>query len=99
MRGAVEAVGSSLDVRIGRGLSAAQHGPPASTRKKLSMSASAPTSPSPLKSGEPQAAQQLPARQAKNASMSASVAVSPSPLKSALQVRGQVASSARLLTS
>src|SRR3954447_15039316 len=65
---------------------AAQQFPPASTRKKLSMSASVPVSPSALKSAEPLhgAAGQVPARQRKNASMSASVPMSPSQLKSAL---------------
>src|SRR5881394_1240970 len=67
----------------GRRTEISQQGPPASTRKKLSMSASVATSPSPLKSADPQPGQQFPARQAKKASMSASVAVSPSPLKSA----------------
>src|SRR5215471_7498650 len=61
-----------------------QQGPPASTRKNASMSASVPVSPSPLKSALPQVSQQLPARHAKKASISASVPVSPSPLKSAL---------------
>ncbi len=60
-----------------------QHGPPAKTRKKASMSASVPRSPSLLKSALKQWAQQFPPRQAKNASMSASVPTSPSPLKSA----------------
>src|SRR6185369_8597474 len=55
------------------------------TRKKASMSASVPESPSALKSAvEVQgAAGQFPAMQAKNASMSASVPTSPSQLKSA----------------
>ena len=56
----------------------AQQDPPASTRKKDSMSASVPMSPSPLKSAVPQVTQQLPPRQAKKASMSASVPRSPS---------------------
>src|SRR3954463_10064445 len=62
-----------------------QHSPPASTRKKLSISASVPKSPSLLKSADPHEAQQFPAKHAKNASMSASVPISPSPLKSELQ--------------
>src|SRR5205807_7713206 len=63
-----------------------QQFPPASTRKNASMSASVPTSPSPLKSlllGQGGGGQ-LPARQAKNASISASVPTSPSQLKSAV---------------
>src|SRR4051812_13955636 len=63
---------------IGQG----QQGWPASTRKKDSMSASVPKSPSPLKSAESHAGQQKPAKQRKNASMSASVPTSPSWLKS-----------------
>src|SRR5262245_26091607 len=65
-----------------------QQGLPARTRKKDSMSESVPLSPSPLKSGEPQAGQQAPPRQAKKASMSASLPTSPSPLKSAVHVGG-----------
>ena len=59
--------------------------PPASTLKKLSISASVAESPSPSKSAVQHEAQQLPATHAKNASMSASVATSPSLLKSALE--------------
>jgi hypothetical protein len=57
-----------------------QQAPPASTRKNASISASVPTSPSPLKSAPPlkHVPQQLPARHAKNASMSWSVPESPS---------------------
>src|SRR5205814_8836819 len=61
-----------------------QHGPPPSTLKNDSMSASVPISPSALKSAEPQVLQQLPPRQAKKASMSASVPMSPLPSKSAV---------------
>src|SRR5262245_6172659 len=62
-----------------------QHVPPASTRKKASMSASVPTSPSPLKSAvEAHGAEgHVPARQAKKLSISASVPTSPSQSKTA----------------
>src|SRR2546421_12125193 len=64
----------------------AQQVPPASTLKNASMSASVPTSPSPLKSAElvHGAAGQVPAKHEKNDSMSASVPTSPSQLKSAV---------------
>ena len=64
---------------------AAQQLPPASTLKNAAMSASVPTSPSPLKSAEfvQGAAGQVPDRHAKKALMSASVPMSPSQLKSA----------------
>src|SRR5262245_65261575 len=68
-----------------------QQAPPARTRKKDSMSASVPVSPSPLKSAEAQVGQQVPARQAKKVWMSRSVPVSPSLLKSALQAMVRVA--------
>src|SRR6185436_7389423 len=74
-----------------------QHDPPASTRKKLSMSASVAVSPSLLKSAAPHAAQQFPARHAKNASMSWSVPETVSPSKSAVQRCRHTARSARLL--
>src|ERR1051325_6376652 len=67
-----------------------QQAPPPSTRKKLSMSASVPMSPSALKSALAWqgAAGQAPARHEKKASMSASVPTSPSQLKSALPQEG-----------
>src|SRR5262245_13213006 len=70
----------------GRNAPAVQQAPPARTRKKASMSASVPVSPSELKSAllVQGAAGQVPARHAKKASMSESVPVSPSQLKSAL---------------
>src|SRR5262245_50869478 len=68
----------------GVGTTRRQHAPPASMRKKASMSASVPTSPSPSKSAVlVQGAEgQLPAMQAKKASISESVPTSPSQLKS-----------------
>src|ERR1044071_278260 len=65
---------------------AGQQGPPARTRKKASISASVPKSPSALKSAllVQGSGGHVPARQEKNASMSASVPRSPSQLKSAL---------------
>src|SRR5262249_40882267 len=61
-----------------------QQGPPPRTRKKLSMSASVPMSPSWLKSAELVQGGwgQVPAMHRKKASMSASVPTSPSQLKS-----------------
>src|SRR4051812_5328000 len=75
---------------IRRGHALQVHGyqqfPPPSTRKKASMSASVPTSPSALKSAEfaHGASGHVPDRHAKNASMSPSVPTSPSQLKSAV---------------
>src|SRR5262245_9785933 len=77
-------LGVGVGIACGTTVSArGQHGPPASTRKNDSLSASVAEPRWLWKSGPGQRAQQLPARQAKKASMSASVEASPSPLKSA----------------
>src|SRR5262245_33109406 len=74
-----------------RARSLLQQCPPASTRKKASMSASVPISPSLLKSASLSQGGlgQVPAMQAKKASISASVPMSPSQLKSALPQGGR----------